>query len=98
MQASKSIPLTKKEALEQIHSDFAAEREYQAKQYPTAIKAPKDWLPILVEEVGEVAEAINKVQGIVYTGELVQIGAIVENMILDTLNITDRESDDRDSD
>ena len=79
------------EAVASIHTDILLEMQQQAEEHDDDKKNSYQWMSLLTEEVGEVAQAINQKDAPGYIIELLQVGALIYQMICMTINITDRE-------
>ena len=57
------IEMDNQKLLESVHCDILTERQRQNKKWGWQRHSHGDWLMILAEEVGEVAEAMQKAKG-----------------------------------
>ena len=73
------------------YDEIQAERDRQDKLYPGQSNTPLEWLPILMEEIGEVAREVcenhfpcyNRHDWTNYRTELIQVAAVVKHMLED---------------
>lgn len=63
------------------YTALVAERNRQEMKWGFQDHDPQKWMSILMEEVGEVAKAINENDPANYEEELVQVGALVVAML-----------------
>ncbi len=64
-----------------IYQDIESERMFQDAKWGVQNHTAQAWLPILLEEVGEVARALNEHDEAEYLAELVQVAAVAVAMI-----------------
>ena len=64
-----------------VRRNINTEQARQVSKWGNQNHTPLRWLPILTEEVGEVAKAVNENDGEAYRAELVQVAAVATSMI-----------------
>jgi len=64
-----------------VYQMIEAERAYQDAKWGQQDHTPVAWIPILLEEVGEVARAVNENDVAEYIDELIQVAAVAVAMV-----------------